>query len=272
MKHSRRDFLVRFSAAATLISAGGFEKLLAKELFKVQPRVKLRFIVASDAHYGQPKTASKAMAREFVAKANMFHARQPCHFCVLNGDIIHDDPKLMPKAKRIFSAMRMPLYATQGNHDRVTAKEWQRIWKMPVNHAFMAEDHKVLLTTTSNTAGDYLSPDLGWLEAELQKDKDQDVLLFVHIPQKKWTKNAIETKAFFDLMGQHEHVRAIFHGHEHDQDGVYMEQGKPYIFDAHIGGSWGTDYRGFRVVEVLENKDIVTYMMNPDTEISRDVF
>jgi hypothetical protein len=52
MKHSRRDFLVRFSAAATLISAGGFEKLLAKELFKVQPRVKLRFIVASDAHYG----------------------------------------------------------------------------------------------------------------------------------------------------------------------------------------------------------------------------
>lgn len=270
MKNTRRDFIRRFSAAATLITLGSFQKLGAAELLDLQQNVKLRFIVASDAHYGQPKTPFKSMANEFVSKSNGFHDKLPCDFCVLNGDIIHDNPKFMPKAKRKFSGLNMPLYVTQGNHDHVSAEQWKQIWDIPVNHSFSLKNYKFILATTSNQAGDYLAPDLTWLAGELANSQNEPVFIFVHIPQKKWTKHAIETTAFFDLLANYENVKATFHGHEHEEDGIYIENGKPFIFDSHIGGSWGTAYKGFRVVEVLENDAIVTYMMNPDMEISRD--
>jgi hypothetical protein len=46
-----------------------------------------------------------------------------------------------------------------------------------------------------------------------------------------------------------------------------MHNGLPYLFDAHFGGNWGTEYRGFRVVEVMKDNSILTYMMNPTVRI-----
>ena len=45
---------------------------------------------------------------------------------------------------------------------------------------------------------------------------------------------------------------AVFNGHDHDHDDIKTDAGLPYLFDAHYGGHWGTDYRGFRLVEVGE--------------------
>lgn len=39
------------------------------------------------------------------------------------------------------------------------------------------------------------------------------------------------------------------------------------MFDGHFGGSWGTEYRGFRVVEKLKNGSLRTYLMDPDEKI-----
>ena len=94
-------------------------------------------------------------------------------------------------------------------------------------------------------------------------NKLKNVFIFIHIPQAKWTANGIETPGFFLLLRDYPNVRAVFHGHEHDQDGVKMHNDVPFIFDSHIGGSWGTDYKGFRVVELLKDNSIVTYMMDP---------
>ena len=270
MKNTRREFIKRFSAAATLITAGGFQSVRAAEFINSNAEeVKFRFIVASDAHYGQPDTPFEKMTDTFIRKANMFHKTVPCDFCVLNGDIIHDKAELMPVAKSKFDKLEIPLYVTQGNHDHVTAEVWVKIWGMPVNHSFSMKKYKIILTTTSNERGEYLSPDLPWLAEELEKAKGKPILLFVHIPQTKWTKHAIETSEFFELLSTYKNVKAVFHGHEHDQDGIYKKDDTPFIFDSHIGGSWGTDYKGFRVVEVLENDNIITYMMNPDVEIDR---
>lgn len=271
MKNTRREFIKRFSTATTLLTVGGFQSVQAAGFTNLAAEeVKFRLIVASDAHYGQPDTPFDEMAETFINKVNTFHKAAPCDFCVLNGDIIHDRAELMPLAKRKFDKLKMPVYATQGNHDHVTAEAWESIWKIPVNYTFSVKGYKVILVTTSNEAGEYLSPDLDYLSKQLKKAKGKPVLLFVHIPQTKWTKHAIETSAFFDLLAKYDNVKAVFHGHEHDQDGIYMKDEKPFIFDSHIGGSWGTDYKGFRVVEVLKNDQIITYMMNPDVEISRD--
>jgi hypothetical protein len=42
----------------------------------------------------------------------------------------------------------------------------------------------------------------------------------------------------------------------------------PCLFDAHMGGSWGTPYKGFRVVEILKDGTLVSYMMNPTQKIN----
>ncbi len=70
----------------------------------------------------------------------------------------------------------------------------------------------------------------------------------------------------------HKNVRAVFHGHEHDQDDVKIVDSVPYMFDSHVGGSWGTSYRGFRVVEVLKDNSIVTYIMNPTEKLNQASF
>ena len=57
------------------------------------------------------------------------------------------------------------------------------------------------------------------------------------------------------------------HGHDHDHDEVLIKNDIPFVFDGHFGGSWGTDYHGFRIVEVDQDNTITTYMMDPSKKI-----
>jgi hypothetical protein len=41
----------------------------------------------------------------------------------------------------------------------------------------------------------------------------------------------------------------------------------PHLYDSHIGGNWGTPYKGYRILELLENNTIRTYLMNPTEKI-----
>ena len=41
-----------------------------------------------------------------------------------------------------------------------------------------------------------------------------------------------------------------------------------FLFDAHFGGNWGTAYKGFRVVEVMKDNSMVTYIMNPTEKMN----
>jgi hypothetical protein len=60
--------------------------------------------------------------------------------------------------------------------------------------------------------------------------------------------------------------------HEHDQDGVKSLHNIPFMFDSHFGGSWGTTYKGFRVVEMVKEKSFLTYLMNPTEKINQASF
>ena len=70
---------------------------------------------------------------------------------------------------------------------------------------------------------------------------------------------------------KHKNVRAVFNGHDHNEDGIKMKNQLPFIFDAHFGGDWGTPYRGFRVVELMKDNSLVTYIMNPSEKINETV-
>ncbi len=266
---SRRNFIKQVSFATAFLLSGQFKKLSAAEVLAFESKVSLRFAVASDAHYGQPKTEFDAMIEKVTNQINLFHQSNPLDFCVINGDIIHNEKTFLPKVKTKLDALTMPWHVTRGNHDMVSESFWNEVWGKPLNYETVVKNQALIFGDTSNEKGEYLSPDLVWMKAKLEEHKKRkQVFIFLHIPQAKWTKNGIDTPAFFELLKQYPDVKAVFHGHEHDQDGVRMQGKIPFLFDAHIGGNWGTDYKGFRIVEMLEDETMLTYMLNPTEKLN----
>ena len=261
---SRRHFVKNISFASAFFMGGGFQSISAQDVDALKDQVKMRFAVASDAHYGQPNTPYEAMLDTIIDKINLFHGSNPLDFCVMNGDIVHDEKSFLAQAKQKIDGLKVPYFVTRGNHDKCSSDYWEQVWNMPLNHQKVVKNSLVLLGDTSNEQGTYVSPDLAWLEAQLEANKKRkNIFLFLHIPQAKWTKNGIETPAFFELIKKYSNIRAVFHGHEHDQDGVQMIGKLPFLFDSHIGGSWGTPHKGFRVVELLNSGTVITYLMDP---------
>lgn len=266
---SRRSFIRNISFATALLLSGKISNLSAEEVYRLRKKVSLRFVVASDAHYGQPKTLFDELIQKMTDQVNAFHQANTLDFCVINGDIIHNEKSLLPIAKQKLDRLTMPYYVTRGNHDMVSEAYWLEVWNTPLNQEIIIKNQVLLLGDTSNEKGVYLSPDLIWLQAKLEEyKKHRHIFLFLHIPQAKWTVNGIDTPAFFELIQKYPNIKAVFHGHEHDQDGVKMNSHIPFFFDSHIGGNWGTAYKGFRVVELMKDNTMVTYMMNPAQKIN----
>jgi 3',5'-cyclic AMP phosphodiesterase CpdA len=269
MKTSRRTFLKSFSITTAWLLGGGIEEVTASEALSMKGKVVFRFAVASDGHYGQENTTFDDFFAQLTKHINLFHHHSHLQACVINGDIIHDEKEFLTAAKKKLDLLKVPYYVTKGNHDMVSKDYWEEVWKVGVNYEAVFHKNTFLMLNTSNTVGAYLSPDLEWLQRKLEKHKHQkNIFLFLHIPQYKWTQNAIDTPAFFELIKKYSNVKAVFHGHEHDQDGVKIMNNVPYLFDSHFGGNWGTSYRGFRVVELLDDNSMLTYIMNPVNKIN----
>jgi hypothetical protein len=261
----KRNEFIRLAAPAFLLLANG--KILKAHdylLPKDNKRIRLRFAVASDGHYGQPETDFESYFSTAVTAINEIHSRDPFSFCMVNGDIVHDDKGFYPMAKKSLDNLHMKYYVSQGNHDHVTAGEWQAIWSMPVNHEFTIENNSFLIGTTSDEKGSYLCPDVNWFAKKLEEHKEQkNVFIFIHINPGKLTKSGVDCPGFFDILAKYKNVRAIFNGHDHDEEGVKIKNNIPFVFDAHFGGNWGTAYRGYRIVEIMKDNSIHSYIMNP---------
>ena len=186
MNISRRSFIKNISAASVILLGGGIQSLTATEVFEKRKKVKLRFVVASDGHYGQPKTEFDAFFKTITEQINAFHKQNPLDFTVINGDLIHDEQPFLAVTKQKLDLLTMPYYVTRGNHDKVTAEHWQETWKMPLNHDAVVKKNAILLGDTSNIEGKYLSPDLVWMQSKLEAHKNRkNTFIFIHIPQAK---------------------------------------------------------------------------------------
>ena len=261
---SRRRFIQQVSFATAWIIGGSITDLSAEDVHNQSAHVKLRFVLASDFHYGQANTAFDEMADRIINQINVFNRENRVDFCILNGDLIHNEENLLPLVKKKTDKLDVPYYVVRGNHDMVTDELWNEVWNMPLNHSFESKGAAFILADTSDIQGTYVSPDLIWLKKQLDRYKNKkNVFLILHIPQAKWTEHAIDTPEFFELIHKYPNISAGFHGHVHDQDGVFMAKNIPFLFDSHVGGNWGTPYKGFRVVELLNDGKIITYMMNP---------
>jgi len=265
----RRKFLKQGSAALLILGSCKIIRLSDSYEEWLSKKPVLRFIVASDGHYGQKDTEYEKYFSNLTEKINQLHADKPFEFCVFNGDIIHDDKKWFPEVKKALDKLTVKYYVSQGNHDLCTADEWRQIWSMPVNIVFTVKRNTILVGTTSNETGTYLPPDIKWFAEKLEEHKKQrNVFIFIHINPVKLTKHAVDCPEFFELLSRYKNVRAVFNGHDHDMDDIKIKDSIPFIFDSHIGGNWGTGYRGFRVVELRKDNSLFTYILNPSEKLN----
>lgn len=264
---NRRRFIQNISTALLVFNG---KTLLASDLSSfAKKKIALRFAVASDMHFGQPETPFQQYLDTAVEQMNAVHNQLSFDFGVFNGDLVHDDISHFPATRKTLDKLGFKYYVTQGNHDHATAEQWEKAWDMPLNFDVVMGKQVLLFATTSNEKGKYLPPDLEWLEKKFNEHAGaENILLFIHIPPIKWTKHAIESTAFQELVKKQKNLKAVFHGHEHDQDHVKWQDGIPYIFDSHVGGSWGTSYRGYRIVELYKDGSMLTWMMNPTEKLN----
>lgn len=264
----------RFLSTVLSITAGN---VLSKYAFALPARsaIRLRFAIASDGHYGEAQTPFEKNFREMVEWINLEKKNRGVDFAMINGDIIHNNPDFLAPAKLAMDKLSMPYYVSRGNHDKIPEDHWQETWKMASNHSFEKGDTGFITLSTTDVSGTYICPDLEWTHKHLTLFKDKKhVFVFMHITPVKWTDNANPCPEIVEMFNNQKNLRAIFNGHDHDQDHIKDNGGKPYLFDSHVGGSWGTDYRGFRIVEVLNDGTILTYQLNPSSgeKINSDSF
>lgn len=197
---------------------------------------------------------------------NEAHDVSPFNFVIINGDLVHDRPDLLTEVKKdYYDKLKVPFYAIPGNHDHADTPLWKSVFGYEDNFSFEKNGIGFVLANTSNTKGVYLSPDNNFIKRELDKFKElSTVFVVLHIPPHLWVPENpfVNSPETVDLLHTYANVKAVFHGHDHSLDAVFYTNKLPHFFDSHIGGNWGTAYRGYRIVEVDESNKITTYQVN----------
>jgi 3',5'-cyclic-AMP phosphodiesterase len=287
---SRRNFL-KLSGTAVATSAMPLRWVRADEV-SLGSKLKLRFAVASDLHYGQRNTPFDKMAGELVEWINKEKQGKGLDAFFVNGDLVNDTaPGLVTLRDQFFSKLKVPYYCIKGNHDYVDgtpdspSESWDKVWGYPSNHTVKIGDYVFVMADTSAPAKSniYLAADREWLKGQFEAHQAApSIFVMIHIQQRKhkvdgWPQHGVsavdevpKAEAVMKLLESTPNVRAVFHGHNHSETGVYVSGERRYFFDSHAGGSWGAK-RGYRIVEVYDDGKAVTYQMNAedDGEISR---
>jgi 3',5'-cyclic-AMP phosphodiesterase len=266
MSISRRKFLKLGLNSAFIITTGNGLLPVIKDFFDKSSAGKLvcRFAIASDGHYGQPDTEFEKLHDRMIQWINAEKNERGVDFTVINGDLFHNDVSFLTPAKAVWDKLAMPYYISHGNHDQTDEAHWASVWNYPWHFSFEHGDIGIIVLNTADDKGNYICPDVDWTKNELQKlSAKKQLFIFMHITPFTWTKGGIDCRAIVDLFDQQKNLKAIFHGHDHDEDDVKEKNGRYYFFDSHVAGSWGTGYNGYRIVEVFDDGQVVTYQMNP---------
>lgn len=283
MSSSRRSFLAK-TALATSAGLLPARWVNARDL-PAHRKIKLRFAIASDLHYGQKNTPFEDYAAKMVEWINKEKANRGLDLFFINGDITHDNAEMLTRLRdKHLKQLEVAYYCVKGNHDYVDEKEgsptqsWNKVWGYDSNHSIVHKDFAFVMadTTVAAKSGVYLAADKEWLAEEFKKHaKAPGIFSFIHIQQRKhkkagWPAHGVsaedqvdKAEAVMDLLETTPNVRGVFHGHNHKETGMWVSGERRYFFDSHAGGSWGAP-KGYRIVEVDEEHRMVTYQVNAE--------
>jgi hypothetical protein len=270
---NRRKFL-----KSSLIGMAGINLLPAINTFAetatparplgAEGKFKLRFGLVSDGHYAQPNTEYDKFYGDMIGWINKEHQTNHLDFLIVNGDLVHNRPDLLPKVKETYlDKLKVPYYTISGNHDHTDGPMWKAVFGYEDKYTVDKGDIGFVFANTADIKGKYIPPDAAFLKASFDKFKDKPIVFAVlHVPCKVWMPEEkdifIDHPEIIDLLHSYPNIKAVFHGHDHSLDGVRFTGKLPHLFDSHFGGDWGTEYKGYRVVEVAMDNKINTYQVN----------
>ena len=269
MSLSRRKFLKLSLNSAVIITAGNILRPLGKDFLNNFSADDLlcRFAIASDGHYGQADTQYGWHHNQMIHWINLEKNKRGVDFTVINGDVFHNDVSYLKEVKSKWDNLTMPYYVSHGNHDQTDEVNWASVWNLPWNFTFEHKDAGFIVLNTADRRGNFTCPDVEWTKTHLQQyAAKKQLFVFMHITPFTWTKGGNACPAIVELFDQQPNLKAVFHGHDHDQDDVKENNGKHYFFDSHVAGDWGTAYNGYRVVEIFKDGQVLTYQMNPSSK------
>lgn len=236
---------------------------------KFNANLKFRFALVSDGHYGQPDTDSDGFYSKMVSWMQKEHKNSHLDMVIVNGDLVHNRPDLLTKVKTTYlEKIGVPFYTIPGNHDFADAKIWKDAFGYEDKYTVDKGDIGFVFANTADTKGAYVCPDVNFLKASFEKFKDKKIVFAIlHIPPHIWLPEEksifVECPDVLELLHSYPNIKAAFHGHDHSLDGVRYTGNKfPHLFDSHFGGNWGTEYKGYRIVEVGMDNTINTYQVN----------
>src|ERR1700712_1819226 len=100
---SRREFfgtaLTGVAALSLLPSVNSFAAENNRYSRSTNAKLKLRFALASDIHYGQPETDFALHTGNMIKWLNEDHIKNHLDFVIVNGDLVHNRPDLLPEIK-----------------------------------------------------------------------------------------------------------------------------------------------------------------------------
>jgi len=269
---SRRNFLktglAGIAGMSFLPAVNSFAGQQRSEDNKLRETLKLRFAIASDGHYAQPNTNSDVFYSDLVRWLGQEHQKNHLDMIIINGDIVHDRPDLLKKVKETYlDKLPAPCYTIPGNHDLADARVWKNVFGYEDNHVIDKGDIGFVLANTADTKGAYICPDYNFLKSSLDKFSSKEIVFVIlHVAPYQWLP---EEKSLFlncpeivTLLHSYPNIKAAFHGHDHTLDSIRYTNKLLHLFDSHFGGSWGTAYKGYRIVEVTMANKISTYQVN----------
>lgn len=270
---NRRNFIKAGLTSATAITLLPAVNAFANANNDYKPakvdNLKLRFALISDGHYAEPNTECDLFFGNMMGWLTKEHEQHHLDFVIINGDLVHNRPDLLPKVKETyFDKLPVPYHTIPGNHDFADAVLWKSVFGYEDKYTFEhGSDIAFVLANTADTKGKYVCPNNAFLKESFEQLKEKPIIFVIlHIPPHQWVP---EDKGIFldcpetlDLLHAYPNIKAVFHGHDHTQDSVKYTNKLPHFFDSHFGGSWGTDYKGYRIVEVDNNNKITTYQLN----------
>ena len=248
--------------------------------------IAFRFAVAGDLHYaiGDYTEHAENMVRWF----NEEREDRGLDLVFLNGDIVHDvTDRYDELIENYLTRLEMPYYATKGNHDFLEDDQsWEGIWGYPADHVVEEGDMAFVFADTSrhdDRSNHYSAADSVWMEETLAGLAGKEhVFVVLHIAQRMegvkvdnhiWPRYGVghqdparaeEGERVMQSLENAPNVKAVFHGHNHYEAGLYLSKGKPFFFCSRIGHTFGNAI-GYRIVEIYGDGTAATYQYDPNS-------
>ncbi|WP_395377345.1 metallophosphoesterase family protein [Marinicella sp. W31] len=200
---------------------------------------KFRFVINSDPQMGGQLTDKRglkllnALLEDFVADVNESHDKDEVAFVVYNGDLVWDPYQdAFDNFTRLVSKQKPPTVLVHGNHDgydddpkffqaQQTLSGYQKL-----NYSFAYGDWRFVVIGAQEKYRKEAQKEaqLAWIRNELEKYKNDKVMLFMHYHIMPVGLSQTEYYSYYpidfrnqvlDTITEHGNVKYVFNGHVH---------------------------------------------------------